>query len=130
MECKRDQNQYLTFNNYGTPSDIHINFKSSRAKVQLYVTAIDYSKIEKLSQEEEISMPTVDKKDFYKESKHSGGISQLVISKEDPLYCAFCKYRVLVLVDVDDSVEFTAKKHFDGFFSKLDDGLEQFGVVR
>ena len=120
-------NQYVEFTNYGPQLDIHVTFKSSKAKVRLYYLAVDPPSGKELPSDQ--MLPTPEMYHFNYHSEQKGGIGSLLISKESEVYCQACRHIILIRTDIDDTVDFVIRKHMPWVKTLLEDGKEIIGAL-
>jgi len=121
-------NQYVEFTNYGPQMDIHIIFRSSKAKVRLYYLSVNPPSEKELSSSEQ-ELPTPEKYHFVYHSEQRGGIGSLTISNKSEVYCQACRHIILIRTDIDDSIDFIIRKQMPWVKTLLEDGKEIIGAL-
>lgn len=96
----------------------------------LYALGTNTNQVYNLTAWETLPYPSIEVHDFEHTSRHKGGIGQMVISKDEELYCENCRYMIMIMSDQDDTLEVTVRKRMLNILMRLEDGTEQFGVLK
>ena len=135
LEFTPDEKQYVEFLNYGPIADFEISFRSTKADVNLYVKvsdpiAIDKNDTSKDKEEQSPSLPSDENFDFGTDWEFSmRGTGKITVEKNDPKYCQYCRFIVLVKVSEADKVDLLIRKSTPEWPTPIFDGEEQFSVL-
>lgn len=120
-------NTYVEFVNTGPEAKLHITFRSSKSRLQVYHITVNVNPSEQIPKEP--VLPTPERFSYKYVSKHEGGIGSIVIPVDSEYYCIGCRHILLILSNNEDTVDIVIKKNLPYSLTCLEDGKELISVL-